>query len=56
MLQKWEEAKSFSSLEYHDIERIVLGCYPLQAITTFLLPNISEKIAQNERTIFTFLS
>lgn len=56
MLKKWEEAKSFSSLEYHDIERIVIGCYPLQAITTFLLPNISEKIAQNERTIFTFLS
>ena len=56
MMKKWEEAKSFSSLEYHDIERIVIGCYPLQAITTFLLPNISEKIAQNERTIFTFLS
>ena len=56
MLKKWEEAKAFSSLEYHDIEKIVIGCYPLQAITTFLLPNISEKIAQNERTIFTFLS
>ena len=56
MLKKWEDAKVFLNFEYHDIERIVLECYPLQAITTFLLPNISEKIAQNERTIFTFLS
>lgn len=56
ILKKWEDSKVFSSLEYKDIKNIVLGCYPLQAITTFLLPNISEKIAQNERTIFTFLS
>ena len=56
ILKKCEDAKVFSSLEYKDIKNIVLGCYPLQAITTFLLPNISEKIAQNERTIFTFLS
>lgn len=31
-------------------------CYPLHPSTTFALPRLSEKIAQNERTLFTFLS
>lgn len=31
-------------------------CYPLHPATTFALPRLSEKIAQNERTLFTFLS
>lgn len=48
--------KVFESYTNTDLNNIVYGCYPLQPITTFLLPNISEKIAQNERTIFTFLS
>ena len=56
ILEKWKNSKVFSSLNDRDIKNIVFGCYPLQSITTFLLPNISEKIAQNERTIFTFLS
>ena len=32
------------------------GCYPLHPFTTFILPILSEKIAQNERSLFTFLS
>ncbi|WP_349764258.1 restriction endonuclease subunit S [Fusobacterium sp. SYSU M8D902] len=39
-----------------DRENIIKGCYPLHPISTFILPRISEKIAQNERTLFTFLS
>lgn len=35
---------------------IVEDCYPLHPISTFLLPRLSEKVAQNERTLFTFLS
>lgn len=31
-------------------------CYPLHPYTLLLLPKISELVAQNERTIFTFLS
>lgn len=38
------------------IDELVYGCYPLQPMSTFILPRISEKIAQNERTLFTFLS
>lgn len=36
--------------------KILYGCYPLHPITTFILPRLSEKVAQNERTLFTFLS
>ncbi|MGL6292002.1 hypothetical protein [Eubacterium aggregans] len=32
------------------------GCYPLHPVSTFILPRLSEKVAQNERTLFTFLS
>lgn len=40
-----------------DFEKIVVkGCYPLTPISSFLLLNISEKVAQNERTLFTFIS
>lgn len=56
IFDRWQSSKVFSGFETKDLKNIILGCYPLQAITTFLLPNISEKIAQNERTIFTFLS
>ena len=34
---------------------VVRGCYPLHPLTAFLLPKLSEKVAQNERTLFTFL-
>ena len=38
-------------------EKIILrGCYPLNPVTAYLLLNISEKVAQNERTLFTFIS
>lgn len=32
------------------------GCYPLTPLSVWLLSSISEKVAQNERSIFTFLS
>ena len=37
-------------------ELVVNECYPLHPVTTFLLPRLSERIAQNERTLFTFLT
>lgn len=46
-----------SNFEETDFENIVFkGCYPLNPISTYLLLNISEKVAQNERTLFTFIS
>lgn len=31
------------------------GCFPLHPVTAYLLPRISSRVAQNERTLFTFL-
>lgn len=47
---------TFAELTDDELQNVVKACYPLHPITTFLLPRISEKVAQNERTIFTFLS
>lgn len=38
------------------VRTIIYGAYPLHPVTTFLLPRLSEKVAQNERTMFTFLA
>ena len=37
-------------------DKVALSCYPLHPYSLLLLPKISELVAQNERTIFTFLS
>lgn len=39
-----------------EIETAIKGCFPLHPVATFILPRLSERIAQNERTFFTFLS
>lgn len=46
----------FSDCDEEELNTAIVGCYPLHPITTFMLPRISEKVAQNERTLFTFLS
>ncbi len=50
--------KSLRALfERGDYERIVGdGCYPLTPVTAMLLLNLSELIAQNERTLFTYIA
>ena len=39
-----------------DADTSVMGCYPMHPVSTFILPRLSERVAQNERTLFTFLS
>ena len=40
-----------------DFENIILkGCFPLSPCAAYALLNVSEKVAQNERTLFTFIS
>lgn len=39
-----------------EINTIITGCFPLHPVSTFILPRLSERVAQNERTLFTFLS
>ena len=46
-----------SSFTISDFEKIIVkGCYPLSPVASYALLNISEKVAQNERTLFTFIS
>lgn len=56
LAEKYAKNELLSSNNLSDVNEIIQGCYPLHPITMFLLPRISEKIAQNERTLFTFLS
>ena len=44
----------FTRKDYEDI--VLRGCYPLSPTSAYLLLNVSEKVAQNERTLFTFIS
>lgn len=46
----------FVNIGENELCNIVEGCYPLHPVTTYILPRFSEKVAQNERTMFTFLS
>ena len=42
--------------EKSGIENLFTTTFPLHPVSTFILPRLSERIAQNERTLFTFLS
>lgn len=57
-LEKYYQLPVFrSNFESSDFEEIILkGCYPLNPLAAYLLLNVSEKVAQNERTLFTFIS
>ena len=57
-LNTYDEIKSLTIFKNVDkIEDILYrGCYPLNPLTVYCLIQLSEKIAQNERTLFTFLT
>ncbi len=43
--------------DINDIEQLLFnGCFPLNPMTVYALIHLSEIVAQNERTLFTFLS
>ena len=46
----------FSGMTEEEVRKTIVGCYPLHPVSTFILPRLSERVAQNERTLFTFLS
>lgn len=46
----------FSGMTEEEVKKTIIGCYPLHPVSTFILPRLSERVAQNERTLFTFLS
>ena len=55
LCQRYQKHPIFSDAD-RELDVVIRGCYPLQPVSTFILPRLSEKVAQNERTLFTFLS
>lgn len=53
---KYGKSRMFSDVNDKELCHVFEHCYPLHPVSLFLLPRLSEKIAQNERTLFTFLS
>lgn len=56
LLKRYAGHAIFADMTEKDCDRTIRGCYPLHPVTTFMLPRLSERVAQNERTLFTFLS
>lgn len=56
LFEKYLRHRIFSDVTADDIRGIILNCFPLHPVATFILPRLSELVAQNERTLFTFLS
>lgn len=54
--EKYSRHRIFSDVEADDLRGIIQSCFPLHPVSTFILPRLSERVAQNERTLFTFLS
>lgn len=53
---RYQKHNIFKDVEDDQIEKTIYGCYPLHPVSTFILPRLSERVAQNERTLFTFIS
>ena len=45
----------FGDFSPEETEQMLSDSYPLEPITLYLLPRVSSRVAQNERTLFTFL-
>lgn len=54
-LKRCNEVGLFSEFSRKEIERILSDSFPLEPITLYLLPRVSSRVAQNERTLFTYL-
>lgn len=52
----YKEHPIFSEMTSKEIKNTIISTYPLHPVSTFILPRLSERVAQNERTLFTFLS
>ena len=45
----------FGEFSPEETEQMLSDSYPLEPITLYLLPRVSSRVAQNERTLFTYL-
>ncbi len=44
-----------TSLTEDDLSHLLEQCYPLHPVTAVVLPQLCQKVAQNERTLFSFI-
>ena len=44
-----------TSLSEADLTKLLVQCYPLHPVTAVVLPQLCQKVAQNERTLFSFI-
>ena len=56
IVHRYSNHALFAELGTLGLGRMIRACYPLHPVSTFILPRLSECVAQNERTLFTFLS
>ena len=56
LMQEYAKHALFADLQKDECQKLIYDCYPLHPVSTFILPRLSERVAQNERTLFTFLS
>ncbi len=54
--ENMERVGLFADLPEQTRKELIYSAYPLDYSSLFILPRISELVAQNERTIFTFLA
>lgn len=55
-IDKWKSKKCYIDYTENVLKEITKDAFPLHPSSLYILPTLSEKIAQNERTIFTFLA
>ena len=53
--ERYKEHSMFTD-DSDAFEEALYGCFPLHPVSTYILPRLSELVAQNERTLFSFLS
>ena len=53
--KKYQNHELFRDVK-EKVADLIKQTFPLHPVSTFILPRLSERVAQNERTLFTFLS
>jgi hypothetical protein len=51
-----KDYRLFGSMPEQDIHNLIYNTWPLHPLTVFALAHLSSRVAQNERTMFTFLT
>ena len=55
-VQRCRDTGLFGDCSEQETERMLSDSYPLEPMTLYLLPRVSARVAQNERTLFTYLN